>query len=225
MKNRSIAIDGPSGAGKSTLARMAAKHFGMIYVDTGALYRCIGLFAYQNGVDPKSEAAVTALLPDIKIDMSYDDAGVQRMFINGADVTDDIREPIISSYASDVSALPPVRAFLLDMQRDMAARYDVIMDGRDIGTIVLPNAGLKVFLTASAELRAVRRHRELIEKGSSVTFEEVLRDMTERDRNDSTRSIAPLKAADDAVLLDTTGVDLDGSFELLRAIISERYGI
>ena len=225
MEERSVALDGPAGAGKSTLARMAAKHFGLIYVDTGALYRCVGLFTHRNNTDPKSEAAVEALLPQIKLDMRYDEAGVQRMFINGEDVTDAIRAPEISGYASDVSALPPVRAFLLEMQREMAARYDVIMDGRDIGTVVLPNAGLKIFITASPVLRAQRRHLELVEKGIAVTLEEVLGDMTQRDKNDSTRSIAPLKAADDAVLLDTSDVDLDGSFRLLCGIISQRYGI
>jgi len=224
MEKRSIAIDGPSGAGKSTLARMAAEKFGLIYVDTGAIYRCVGLYTLRKNVDSKDRDAVTALLPDIDIEIRYNDAGAQCMILNGEDVSAEIRMPPVSIYASDVSAIPAVRAFLLDMQRSMAVRYDVIMDGRDIGTVVLPDAGLKVFLTASPEARAKRRFIELEAKGVETTFEEVLRDINYRDLNDSTRAEAPLKQADDAVLLDTSFLDLEQSFEALSNIISEKLG-
>jgi cytidylate kinase len=225
MENRSVAIDGPSGAGKSTLARLAAKEFGLIYVDTGALYRSVGLFALRNGIGSKDEAGVTALLPKINIEMRYDGEGVQRMILNGEDVTNDIRLPEVSIYASDVSAMVPVRAFLLSMQREMAVKYDVIMDGRDIGTVVLPNAGLKVFLTADAEARARRRHRELMDKNLAATYDEVLRDINYRDKNDSSRSAAPLKAAPDSVLLDTSEIGLEESFVRLCSIMRERFGL
>ena len=220
MENRSIALDGPAAAGKSTLARKAAGHFGLIYVDTGALYRCIGLYALRNGVSSKDLEGVTKLLPEIVLEMKYDNDGVQRMILCGEDVTDDIRMPEISNYASDVSAMPPVREFLLSMQREMAVKYDVIMDGRDIGTVVLPDAGLKVFLTAKLEIRAKRRYDELIEKNVATTFEEVLSDMRIRDDNDSRRAAAPLKAAEGAVLLDTSDMDFYESFNALSAIIS-----
>jgi len=225
METRSVALDGPAGAGKSTLARRAAKHFGLIYVDTGALYRCVGLFAMRNGVGSKDEAGVVALLPEIKLEMKYGDDGVQRMILNGEDVTDDIRIPEASMYASDVSAMPPVRDFLLSMQREMAVKYDVIMDGRDIGTVVLPDAGLKVFLTAEPEARAQRRYLELVEKNAEITLEEVAADMALRDKNDSERAAAPLKAADDAILLDTTNMNLEESIDALCGLISWRYGI
>lgn len=220
MENRSIALDGPSGAGKSTLAKMTAKHFGLIYVDTGALYRCIGLFTLRSNVDTHDEGAVTALLPQIKIEMYYDDDNTQRMVLNGEDVTDKIRTPEASMAASDVSALPNVRAFLLSMQRDMSEKYDVIMDGRDIGTVILPNAGTKIFLTALPETRAARRHLELLEKDPAILYEDVLSDINKRDANDSSRSAAPLKAADDAIILDTTELDLDDSFRKICEIIS-----
>jgi len=219
----SVALDGPSGAGKSTLARRAAKEFGYIYVDTGALYRCIGLYTLRNGVGSTDEKSVVALLPKINLEMKYDDDGVQRMILNGEDVTDDIRTPEASKYASDVSAMPPVREFLLDMQRNMAVKYDIIMDGRDIGTVVLPNAGLKVFLVADAKVRAKRRYDELIAKGMDVKFDDVHRDMIQRDKNDSERDTAPLKAADDAVILDTTSLDFEESVGALCKIISERF--
>ena len=225
MKRYSIALDGPAGAGKSTLAKRAAKHFGFIYVDTGALYRCIGLYVLRNGVHPKNEAGVEALLPEIELEMKYDEDGVQRMLLCGEDVTNDIRTPEISAYASDVSALPPVRAFLLSMQREMAERYNVIMDGRDIGTVVLPDAGLKVFLSADIEARAQRRYIELLDSDNDIKYEDVLRDIEIRDRNDSERAAAPLKAADDAVLLDTTRLDLDESLEALCKLISGRFMI
>jgi CMP/dCMP kinase len=225
MEQRSIAIDGPSGAGKSTLARMSAKRFGYFYVDTGALYRSVGFFVLGRGVSPKDEAAVTALLPEITIEMRYDDTGLQRTFLNSRDVTDDIRSPEASIYASDVSALPSVRAFLLSMQREMAEKYDVIMDGRDIGTVVLPNAGLKVFLTAAPQVRAKRRYDELSKKNVAVTSEDVLRDILYRDKNDSERSAAPLKAAHDAVLLDSSDKTLDECLEIILRLAEERLGL
>jgi cytidylate kinase len=224
MECKSIAIDGPSGAGKSTLARMAADHFGMIYVDTGAIYRCVGLSTLCRDVDSKEAAAVAGILPELNIALRYDGNGIQRMFLNGQDVTDDIRLPEVSIRASDVSAIPAVRDFLLDMQRNMARKYDVIMDGRDIGTVVLPNAGLKIFLTAAVEKRAQRRYEELQAKAVETTFESVLEDMRYRDHNDSSRTTAPLKAAKDAVLLDTSEIGLDESFERLKSIIKERFG-
>lgn len=222
MKNKSIAIDGPSGAGKSTLARMAAKHYGYIYVDTGAIYRCVGLYTLQKGVASKDESGVTALLPEIDIQMKYDNDGVQKMFLNGEDVSEQIRLPEVSIYASDVSAMPAVRAFLLDMQRMAAENNNVIMDGRDIGTVVLPDAEVKIFLTASVEERAKRRLLELQEKGIETTFEAVLKDMQYRDLNDSSRTSAPLRVADDAILLDTSDLNLQETFEAIKNIVEER---
>ncbi len=222
MRPIAIAIDGPSGAGKSTLARMTAKKLGFIYVDTGALYRSVGLYTLRRGVDTKDREGVAALLPDIDIEMRYDDRGVQRMILNGEDVSDLIRTPEVSMAASDVSAIPAVRAFLLDTQRNMARKYNVIMDGRDIGTVVLPDAQIKIFLTASPAERARRRFRELREKGVETSFEEVLRDIELRDRNDSSRDIAPLRPAPDAVMCDTTEHDLEASFGLICEIIRER---
>ena len=223
MEERSIALDGPAGAGKSTLSKMAANHFGLIYVDTGALYRCVGLHTQRNNIQSRDEAGVALLLPAIKLEMEYDDKGVQRMLLNGEDVTDDIRSPAASTYASDVSAMPPVREFLLSMQRIMAVKYDVIMDGRDIGTVVLPNAGLKVFLTAEPETRARRRYLELLEKNVATTLEEVERDMRMRDKNDSERAIAPLRPADDSIILDTTHINLKESFDAFCEIIKRRF--
>jgi cytidylate kinase len=225
VKKISIALDGPSGAGKSTLAKKTAGHFSFIYVDTGALYRCIGLFAQRNNVASTDREGVIRLLPKIKLDMEYDDAGVQRMYLGGEDVTDAIRMPEISVYASDVSAMPEVREFLLSTQRDMAEKYNVIMDGRDIGTVVLPEAGLKIFITADAEARAKRRYLELTAKGVATTFDEVKDAMIKRDKNDSERETAPLKAADDAVLLDTTDLTFDESFRELSKLISGRFNI
>ena len=220
-----IAIDGPSGAGKSTLARAAAKQLGLIYVDTGAIYRTVGLAAKRAGLPLGAGDGVVAMLPSLEIDMAYDGEGRQRMYLNGEDVSEAIREPEISMYASDVSAVPEVRAFLLQMQRPMAARGGVIMDGRDIGTVVLPGAPLKVFLTASEEARAERRCRELREKGIECTVGEVLRDMRVRDENDSNRAAAPLRKADDAVLLDTTELDFEQSLAALTALIKEKFGL
>lgn len=218
----SIAIDGPSGAGKSTLARLAAKELGFLYVDTGALYRTVGLYILRHGVDAKDPEGVAALLPEIRIGMRYDDSGVQRMDLNGEDVTDLIRTPEVSMAASHVSAIPAVRAFLLDTQRELARRHNVIMDGRDIGTVVLPEARIKIFLTASAAERARRRCRELREKGIETDFPAVLRDIEQRDRNDSSRAVAPLRPAPDAVMCDTTEHDLDASLTLILQIIRER---
>lgn len=222
MKNRNIAIDGPSGAGKSTLARMIAKHFGYIYVDTGAIYRCVGLYTLRKGLDSKDRDAVAAILPEINIEMKYDDDGVQKMFLNGEDVSEQIRLPEVSIYASDVSAIPAVRDFLLEMQRAAARNNNVVMDGRDIGTVVLPDAGVKIFLTASAEERARRRLRELQEKGIKTEFAEVLQDMQYRDANDSSRAAAPLKAADDAVLIDTSNMGLQETFDTMKKLVEER---
>ena len=219
-----MALDGPAGAGKSTLARKAAKHFGLIYVDTGALYRCVGLYALRKGAGSSDEPAVTKLLPEIEIAMEYDEHGVQRMLLRGEDVTEDIRLPEVSKYASDVSAMPPVRSFLLDMQREMAVKYDVVMDGRDIGTVVLPDAGLKVFLTADPRTRAYRRFLELKAKNIETTLEEVLEEMIARDKQDSERSVSPLVAADDAIFLDTTELNLNESFNALCNLISGRFG-
>jgi len=225
MEERSIAIDGPAGAGKSTLARMTANHFGLIYVDTGALYRTVGLFVLESGRDAKDAKAVAEMLHDIKVDMHYDADRRQRMLLNGRDVTDLIRTPQASLAAADVSAIPAVRAFLLNMQREMAVRYDVVMDGRDIGTVVLPNAGLKVFLTASPEARARRRYEELAAQNVSITFDEVLHDIILRDKSDTQRAVAPLRVADDAVVLDTTDMSLNECFLWLCSIIEERLGL
>ena len=220
-----IAIDGPSGAGKSSLARRCAAAFGFLYVDTGAIYRTVGLAALRRGIGRRDEEAVKALLPELKVEMRYNEAGEQRMFLNGEDVSTEIRLPEVSICASDVSALPAVRAYLLEMQRKMAREQDVIMDGRDIGTVVLPDAELKIFLTASAEARAERRLKELQAKGVEADFEEVLRDIRYRDEQDSSRAAAPLKAAEDAVPVDTTEIDFEASFRLLCSIIRERLGV
>lgn len=216
-----IAIDGPAGAGKSTIAKAAAKTFGFIYVDTGALYRSIAYYAINHGADTKNAEQVAAMLPDITPELKYID-GVQHVFVNGEDVSDKIRTPEVSMGASNVSAIPAVRDFLFDLQRKIARENNVVMDGRDIGTVVLPDAELKIYLTASAEERARRRHVELIEKGESVSFEEVLADVNQRDYNDINREIAPLKQAEDAVLCDTTEVDLQGAIDMLCGIIEEK---
>lgn len=215
----SIAIDGPSGAGKSSLARRCAAALGFVYADTGAIYRTVGLAVERAGVERRSESAVAALLPGLDIQVGYDDSGEQHMFLNGEDVSALIRKPEISILASDVSALPVVRAFLLDMQRKMAREHDIIMDGRDIGTVVLPDAEVKIFLTASAEARAVRRVLQLKEKGVEESFEKVLEDIRYRDKQDSERAAAPLKAAEDAVRLDTSDIDFDESFRRMLKII------
>lgn len=221
MMKTAIAIDGPSGAGKSTISKILAKEFGFIYVDTGAIYRTVGIYTYRKGVDPTDAEKVSALLPEIDIVIKHIN-GVQRIFLNGEDVSEKIREHIISKYASDVSAIPEVRKFLLNTQREFAEKNNVIMDGRDIGTVVLTDAKIKIFLTATDEDRAMRRFEELRAKGQDVPFEKVLSDMRERDKNDSSRATAPLAAADDAVIVDTTGNTLAQSIEQIKEIISER---
>lgn len=213
-----VAIDGPSGAGKSTIARILAKELGYLYVDTGALYRTVGYAVLQNGIDPTDLSGVEALLPTITVSMGYAD-GEQRVYLNGEDVSGFIRTPEVSMAASTTSAMPPVREFLFRLQQDTARANSVIMDGRDIGTVVLPFANVKIFLTASAEDRAQRRFLELQEKGMDVTYEDVLRDMKERDYNDSHRAAAPLKPAPDAKLIDTSGNTLEQSIALLKQVI------
>ena len=218
-KQYAVAIDGPSGAGKSTLARAAAERLGILYVDTGAIYRTIGLYVQRRGIDPKDTAAVLAALPDIRIGMDHDDDGMQRMLLNGEDVTADIRLPEISMYASAVSAIQGVRDFLMEMQRSLARERSVIMDGRDIGTVVLPDADVKIFLYADVEVRAKRRELELRQRGTPKPYEEVLREMEERDYNDTHRAAAPLRAADDAIMVDTSSMDFDASLALLLDVI------
>lgn len=218
----SIAIDGPSGAGKSTLAKSLAEKLGYLYVDTGAIYRTIGLYMYEADIDPRDEEKVMAALPDVEIRLSHGEDGLQRMELNGCDVTEAIRLPHVSMCASAVSAHPGVRAYLLEMQRALARTHDVIMDGRDIGTVVLPDADVKVFLTASAEARAARRMKELEQRGTPEPYEKVLADIQKRDYDDSHRAAAPLKQAEDAVLLDTTELNFAQSEEALLAIIRER---
>ena len=220
---KSVAIDGPSGAGKSTIARRVSEEVGFIYVDTGAIYRTGRLAAALRKLDPKDKAAVVAMLPEISIRLAYGEDGLQHMYLDGEDVTSRIRTPEISLYASGVSAHPEVRAYLMEMQRSLARENDVVMDGRDIGTVVLPDAGLKIFLTASPEARARRRCSELVAKGQDVQYEDVLRDLKLRDENDSTRAAAPLKAAEDALLLDTTEMDFEESCRAVAAMIRERF--
>ena len=222
MKTVSVAIDGPSGAGKSTLARSAAAELGYLYVDTGAIYRTIGYYAHANHIDPKDEQAVASALPQVRVELTYGDDGLQHMLLNGQDVTKEIRLPEISLCASAVSAHPGVRAFLLEMQRELARTHNVIMDGRDIGTVVLPDADVKVYLTASAQARARRRCAELEQRGTPEPFEKVLGEIEERDWNDTHRDVAPLRQAEDAVLLDTTELSFQESKTALLHIIRKR---
>lgn len=221
MSFHSIAIDGPSGAGKSTLAKLLAEQLGFLYVDTGAIYRTVGLWVWKNGADPHDASAVTQLLDTIQIELKHGTDGLQHMILNGEDVTQDIRQHAISAYASAVSAIPQVRAFLLDMQRALARTRNVVMDGRDIGTVVLPDADVKLFLTAMPEDRARRRYEELLARGQQAEYDTVLKDLEERDRNDSTRASAPLRQAEDALLVDTTGNTLEQSFEILLNTVKE----
>ena len=216
-----IAIDGPSGAGKSTIAKRLAATLGYVYVDTGAMYRAVGLAMLQKGVDTSDTAAVIAALSDVDVSIAYVD-GAQRVLLCGEDVSDKIRTPEVSMAASATSAIPEVRAFLFETQQKLARENNVIMDGRDIGTVVLPNAKVKIFLSASAEDRARRRFDELKEKGMDVSFEDVLEDMKQRDYNDSHRAVAPLKPAADAVSVDTTGNTLEESVALMESIVKER---
>ena len=221
MRLKSIAIDGPCGAGKSTLAKALAEALGYLYVDTGAIYRTVGLYVRRRGVDPKDAGAVAALLPEIHIEMAYGGDGLQRMLLNGEDVTEAIRAHEISACASQVSAIPEVRAFLLEMQRRTAREHSVVMDGRDIGTVVLPDAGLKVYLTASPEARARRRYDELRRRGQEADYGRVLADVTARDEADMNRAVAPLRQAEDAVVVDTTGLDFQGSLQRLLELAEE----
>lgn len=218
-----IAIDGPAGAGKSSVAKLVSKKLGYIYVDTGALYRTVGLYSIRKGIDTKDAEAVTGTLKDIEVKLGFVD-GAQHVFLNGEDVSEAIRTPEASMGASNVSAIPAVRTFLFDLQRDIAKNNNCIMDGRDIGTVVLPDAQIKLFLTASPEARAQRRYKELVEKGEKVDFQDVLDDINKRDYQDSHREIAPLKQAEDAVLVDNSGCNLEEGAELLLSIIKEKLG-
>lgn len=216
-----VAIDGPAGAGKSTVARGAAKQLGYIYVDTGALYRTVALSAVRCGALGDSEK-IENMLKNITVNLAFDDAGAQCVYLNGEDVSSLIRTPDISMAASDVSKIPAVRAFLLGLQRDIAENNNVIMDGRDIATVVLPNAQVKIFLTASPECRAERRYKELLEKGESVKYEDVLADVNARDYQDSHREIAPLKPSEDSYIADTSGKSLPQSIEMIVSVIKEK---
>lgn len=216
-----IAIDGPSGAGKSTVAKALAKKMGIVYVDTGALYRTVGYYVRSQNVDPKDAVAVEALLPNVQVDLRYEN-GVQTVYLNGENLGDKIRTPEMSMYASAVSAIPAVRAFLLETQRSIARKNSVIMDGRDIGTVILPDADVKIFLSASDECRAQRRCDELKEKGIATTLEEVLADMRERDHNDRNRAVAPAVAAPDAIPFDNSGMTPDECTEAIYQLVCER---
>lgn len=216
-----IAIDGPAGAGKSTIARLAAKELGFIYVDTGALYRAIGLAAQRRSIASSDIPSVTAMLDEITVELAFNDKGEQIVLLDGEDVSGFIRTPEISMMASAVSAIPAVRAYLLDLQRDIARKNNVVMDGRDIGTVVLPDAKIKIFLSASPECRAQRRYDELIGKGMEVSYDDVLRDVIDRDYADSHREIAPLKPAEGAIMVDTSWQTKDQSVNQLIGIMKE----
>lgn len=217
----SVAIDGPAGAGKSTIARAVAQKLGYLYVDTGALYRAIGLYARRQGADPAQGEQVCPLLPQIRLSLRYVD-GVQHVTLNGEDVSEDIRLPEMSSAASQVSAIPQVRDFLFDLQQNLAREHNVVMDGRDIGTVVLPQAQVKIYLTATPQERARRRHLELLDKGIDQSYDQVLQDVLQRDYNDSHRAVAPLKQAQDAVRIDTTGLDFEQSLQTVYQHILSR---
>ena len=219
--NYRIVLDGPSGSGKSTIAKRLSAELGFVYVDTGAMYRSIGLYCLQNNVDIADQAAVVAALPDINIELKYVD-GEQRIILNGTDVSKEIRINEVSMAASKVSAYKEVRAFLLESQRNMAKTQSVIMDGRDIGTVVLPDAEIKIFIVAAAEERAKRRYKELIERGQNVPFEEVLQDIITRDYNDTHRQEAPLRQAEDAVLLDTSLLDFEQSYNAVLQLAKSK---
>ena len=216
-----VAIDGPAGAGKSTVAKAVAARLGFIYVDTGALYRAIGVNALRKGIATSDKPAVAATLGDVKVELAFEN-GVQKVLLNGEDVSAEIRTPAASMAASDVSAVPEVRAFLFDLQRNIAKENNCLMDGRDIGTVVLPDAKVKIFLTASPEIRAGRRYKELIEKGSQVEFKDVLEDLIKRDYNDSHREIAPLKPAEDGMIIDTSELDFESSVNAIINAIKEK---
>ncbi len=216
-----IALDGPAGAGKSSIAKKAAAALDYIYVDTGALYRTIGLAASRAGVEPVASQKVNNLLASIKVDLDFNENGEQVVLLNGEDVSSQIRTPEASMMASKISAIPDVRAYLLDLQRNMAKTHNVIMDGRDIGTVVLPNANVKIFLTASPEIRATRRYKELVEKGMNVNYDDILKDVIERDYNDSHRAVAPLKVADGGIVVDTSELDFEQSVQKIISTIKE----
>jgi cytidylate kinase len=222
MNTINIAIDGPSGAGKSTLAKRLAKALGFLYVDTGAMYRTISLYCLRQGVSSGDQTAVVALLPEIHLGMGYGADGTQQMILNGENVSHLIRTPEISMYTSAISAIPAVRTFLLEQQRELGKTHNILMDGRDIGTVVLPQAQIKLYLTAAPEARAKRRYLELVEKGENVTYESVLADVIQRDQNDMSRAVAPLRQAEDAVLVDTTHYDLEESYQLMLQAIQSR---
>ena len=224
-KNISIAIDGPAGAGKSTIARRLAKELGYYYVDTGAIYRTVAYFFDLWGVAPKDIDGITRYIDELTIGIEYDEEGVQHMIMNGMDVTEDIRTPEISQKASLVSAHAIVRDMLLDMQRDVAKKHNVIMDGRDIGTVVLPKATVKIFLTASAEVRAKRRCDEMLAKGEKANFQQVLKDIQQRDYQDTHREVAPLKLARDSIKLDTSEMDIDGVISAMKEIIAKKVAL
>ncbi len=216
-----IAIDGPSGSGKSTLAKAVAKELGIIYVDTGALYRTVGYYVYLCGKDPHSAKEVEELLPGVNIELKYEN-GSQRVILNGEDLGDKIRMPEMSMYASAVSAIPAVRAFLLEMQKSLARENSVVMDGRDIGTVIIPDADIKIFLTASNETRAMRRTLELNQKGVDAKYEDVLADMIERDKNDKNRDIAPAVPASDAIIFDNSVMTVEESLDEIVRLVNER---
>lgn len=221
-KTISVAIDGPAGAGKSTIARQLARELGYCYVDTGAIYRTVAYFMDILGISPKDADGVAKYLDELTVELEYDEAGKQHMIMNGMDVTEDIRTPEISQKASLISAHSFVRDMLLDMQRSVARKRNVIMDGRDIGTVVLPRATVKIFLTASAQVRAQRRYDEMIAKGQQAELDQVLKDIQQRDYQDSHRAVAPLKQAKDAILVDTTGLDIPEVVAEIRKIIREK---
>lgn len=218
-----IALDGPSGSGKSSAAKAVAAKLGIVYVDTGALYRSIGYYVKQKGVDPKDNDAVSALLSEIKLEVKYEN-GTQSVYLCGENLGDKIRQPEISMYASAVSAIPSVRAFLLETQKSIARENSVVMDGRDIGTVILPDADVKIFMTATNEARAMRRYKELCEKGVSVKYEDVLSEMIERDENDKNRDIAPCVPAPDAVIFDNSDLSFDESVEGIIDIVKSKTG-
>ena len=224
-KTYAIAIDGPAGAGKSTIAKALAKELGYHYVDTGAIYRTVAYFLDLLGISPKDVDGVERYIDELTVEIEYDEDGLQHMIMNGMDVSEDIRTPEISLKASDVSAHAVVRDMLLDMQRDVAKKHNVIMDGRDIGTVVLPRAQVKIFLTASAEERAKRRFLELQAKGKKDSYEQVLKELEKRDFQDSHREIAPLKRAKDAIVVDTSQLDIDGVVAAIRQIVQEKCGV
>lgn len=218
----SVAIDGPAGAGKSTIARRLAERTGFVYVDTGAIYRSVGYYMDFLGIGPKDRDGIARLIDEVNLEIVYSPEGEQRMILNGRDISGEIRTPEMGQIASLISAQPVVRDFLLDMQRDIAKKNNVIMDGRDIGTVVLPRADLKIYLTASAEVRANRRMLEFAQKGAEASYEKVLREIQQRDHQDMTRAVAPLKCAPDAVKVDTSDLDVPSVVALLENLLRER---